>query len=211
MLDGGVVEPWAVATLPLDAADHAEFGLAAARHVVAALLQLDHGGAVEAALPALLLGDLCEARCGFVFRALATRVPAAVTRRADFCFATRTAAIFAAGVGPGRVGVDVRGLDPLATAFGGAVDAVVGGVFLVFLVPLHLELQVKELLDVLQGDMVAGAASRRHVRRVGYRHGEYATEAGVAHAVAAGQFSGSGDGDVVRHASEAIHPGNASV
>ena len=39
----------------------------------------------------------------------------------------------------GSVGVNIRGFDPFAAAFGGTVDAIFGGIFLVFLVPFLLE------------------------------------------------------------------------
>ena len=212
VLDGGVVEPRAVAALPAGGAAHAELGPAPARHVVAALLQLDGGGAVEAALPAVRQGDGGELRRRRVVRGAGARaVPAPGARGAHFGLAARAAAVGAAGVATagrgGRVWVDVGGLDPLAAAFGGAVEPVGGRVFLVFLVPLPLELEVEELVDVLQGDVLGGAAGGGHVRGVGDGQGEDAAEAGVAHAVAAGQFRGFGDRDVVGHASEALDPG----
>lgn len=82
--DGFVVEPRAIARLPLEAADHAELGAAAARHVVAAFLELDCGGAVEAALPAFFLGDLDEFLRRGVFGTFAARVPFVVAGAADF-------------------------------------------------------------------------------------------------------------------------------
>jgi len=92
--------------------------------------------------------------------------------------------------------VDVGGLDPLATAAGGAVDPVLGGIFLVLLVPLHFETEIEKFVDVFQGDVVGGAAFGWHVLRVGDGEGENAAKARVAHAVTAGEFGGSGNRDV---------------
>lgn len=53
-----VVEPWAVASLPLVATHHAELCRATALHVIAAFAELDHSIALIAALPAFLFGLL---------------------------------------------------------------------------------------------------------------------------------------------------------
>ena len=197
LLHSLVIKPWTITRLPSQAADHAELCAAATRHVIASLLELDGRRAVEAALPAFLFRDLGESRCGFVIGTFPSGVPAPVTGAADFRAATNTFSIFAAAVGTaGGVEVDVGGLDPLAAAAGGAVDAVFGGVFLVFLVPLHLETPIEELLDMFKGDVVVGAAFWRHVLWVGDGKGEDSAEAGMAHPVGAGEFGGFRDGDV---------------
>ena len=186
VLHGLVVEPGAVAAFPLDAADHAEFGATAARHVVAAFFELDHGGAVVAALPAGLFGDFGEAGCGFVLWALTARVPLTIAGHADLGPTSLAFSVFPPAVDTtGCVDVDVRGFYPFAAALSWAVGAVLGCVFLVFLVPFHFELDVEELVDVFEGDVVAGAAGGRHMRRIGDGHSEDTPEAGVAHAVAA--------------------------
>ena len=183
-LDGVVVEPGAIARLPLEAADHAELGPAPARHVIAAFLELDGGGAVEAALPAFLLGDLDELLRRGVLGALATRVPFVVAGAADFGLAALAAAILAASVGAAaRVDGDVGGFDPGAAALGGAVEAVLGGVFLILSVPFSFEAVVEELFDVFEVDALFCAAGGGHVLRVRCREGENAAEAFVAHAV----------------------------
>lgn len=196
LLHSLVVEPRAIAAFPLDAADHAELGLAAARHVVAAFLELDGRAAVVAPLPPFLLRDLDELLRRVVPGADAAAVPAAVARRAHFRPAARAFAVFAARVGAAAaVDVDVRGLDPFAAATRGAVEAVFGGVFLVLLVPFHLEFQVEEPVDVFEGDvLVRDAAFGGHVLRVGEGEGEDAAEAGVAHPVRAGEEGGAGRG-----------------
>ena len=181
-LDGVVVEPGAVARLPLAAADHAELGAAPARHVVAAFLELDGGGAVEAALPAFLLGDFDEFLRRGILGAFAAHMPFVVAGCADFGLAALALAVLAAVA----VGVDVGGLDPGAAAAGRAVEAVFGGVFLVFAVPFALEAVVKKLVDVLEVDAVFCAAGRGHVLWVRRGEGENAAETGVTHAVFAG-------------------------
>ena len=108
LLDGLVVEPRAIARFPLAPANHAEFCGAATRHMVATLLELDGGFAIEAALPSLFLRDLDEFRRGGVFRACAAGVPFAVAGAADFGFAAGAFAVLAAAVdAAGEVGVDV--------------------------------------------------------------------------------------------------------
>ena len=183
-LDGVVVEPGAIARLPFEAADHAELGLAPARHVVAAFLELDGGGAVEAALPAFLLCDLDELLRRGVLGALAARVPFVVAGAADFGLAPLASAVLAASVGAAaRVDGDVGGFNPRAAALCGAVDAVLGRVFLKFSVPFSFEAVVKELVDVFEADALFCAASGGHVLRVRCREGEDAAEAFVAHVV----------------------------
>ena len=111
--DGFVVEPRAIARLPLEAADHAEFGAAATRHVVAAFFELDGGGAVEAALPAFFLGDLDEFLRRGVFGTFAARVPFVVAGAADFRLAPLAFAKLPAPVGPATgIDVDICRLDP---------------------------------------------------------------------------------------------------
>lgn len=103
--DGFVVEPGAIARFPLEAADHAEFGAAAAGHVVAAFLQLDGCGAVETALPPFFLRDLDEFLRGGVFGALAAGMPFVVTCAADFRLASLAFAIFPSSIGT-TAGID---------------------------------------------------------------------------------------------------------
>lgn len=92
--------------------------------------------------------------------------------------------------------MNVGGLDPLAAAALGAVDPVLRGVFLIFLVPCLLKLEVEEAVYVLEGDVFGGAAFRRHVLGIRDRQGEDAAETVVAHAVLAGEFGAAAGGDV---------------
>lgn len=196
--DGVVVEPRAIARLPFQAADHAKFRAAATRHVVAAFLQLDGGGAVEAALPASLLGDLDEFLRRGVLGAFAARVPFVVARTADFHLASLTFAVLSASVGAAAcINVDVCGFDPRAATPSGAVDTILGRILLVLSIPFSLEAVIEELVDVFQVDALFGAAGRGHMLWVCRRKREDAAETGVTHAVFAGQQGGFGDWNVI--------------
>lgn len=92
--------------------------------------------------------------------------------------------------------MNMGGLDPLTAAARRAVYAVLRGVFLIFLVPGLLELEIEEAVYVLEGNVVGGAAFGRHVLGVGDRQGKDAAETGVAHAVLACEFGGPGCRDV---------------
>ena len=185
--DGFVVEPGAIARLPLEAADHAEFSAAATRHVVAAFPELDGGGAVEAALPSFFLGDLDELLRRGVFGAFPAGVPFVVARTADFHLASLAFGILSPAVdATAGIDVDVCRFDPRAATPSGAVDAVFGRVLLVFPIPFPFETVVEELFDVFQVDALFCAAGRGHMLWVCRRKGKDAAEAGVTHAVFAG-------------------------
>lgn len=124
-------------------------------------------------------------------------MPPSVARAANFCAAAAAFPKFtSAGRAPGGVEVDIGGLNPLAAAAGGAVDAILSGIFLVLLIPLHFETEIEKFVDVFQGDVVGGAAFGWHVLRVRDGEGEDAAEACVAHAVGAGEFGGFRDRNV---------------
>ena len=185
--DGFVVEPGAVARFPLEAADHAELGAAAAGHVVAAFLELDGRRAVEAALPSFFLCDLDELLRRGVFRAFAAGMPFVVACAADFRLAPLAFAVLPAPVGTtAGIDVDVCGFDPRAATPSGAVDAVFRRVFLELSIPFSFEAVVEELVDVFQIDAVFCAACGWHMLWIGSGKGEDTAEAGVAHVVFAG-------------------------
>lgn len=191
-----MVEPGTVAGLPLCAAHHAELGFAATGHMVAALLELDHGGAIVAALPACVLGQARELQRGFVFRTVGCLgMPFAVAEAAHFGFAAAAFAVPAARTG---VPKDAAGSDPLAAAGARAVEPVLRGVFEVFLVPLSLEFVVEVLVDVFQRDVVGCAAAWRHVLGVGQGELEDPCHAWPAPSVGAGEFGCSAARNIVR-------------
>lgn len=118
--------------------------------MVAALFEFDDGAAGVAALVFVGLGGGEEGEEVGVLGAFVAAVGGGVAGSADFGVAGGAEAGFA---------VDVRGGDPGAAVGGGAVDAVGGGVFEVFLVPLLFSGVGEEFVDVLEGDVVGGAAS----------------------------------------------------
>lgn len=169
--NGGVVEPWAFASLPRAGAEHAKVGATAAGHVVATLLKFNHSPAVVAALPTLFFSQIYKPLSLWVFGTVAAGVQFIVAQSADLGLASGTAPIFAS-----MELVHVSRLDPLAAALGRTVDAVLCGILLIFGVPHDLELIVEEMVDVLQGDVVWATAFGRHVLRVLDGHGKDATE-----------------------------------
>lgn len=183
-----VIKPGAIAALPLVAADHAKLGFAPACHVVTPFLQLNRGAAVVAPLPAFSLRDLNKLPRCVVLGAGPRGVPLAVAGDAHLHPAAATLGILPSALGPtAHIDVNVARLDPLTTATAGAVDAVLGGVFLVFGVPFHLEFEVKKLVNMLQGNMLGRvAAPGWHMLRVCDGECKDAFQAGVAHAVFTG-------------------------
>lgn len=161
--------------------------------MVTALFQLDDSGTIEAALPAFLLHNLGESQSRFVLGAFAVGVPFTITGRADFGAAPITFTVLTTRI---RIDVDICRLDPFAAPFGGTIDAVFGGIFLVFLVPFHFEAHVEELLNVFKRYVVLSAAFGRHMLGIGHRQGENPAEARMAHTVFASQFGGFGDGNI---------------
>lgn len=162
-----IVEPGTVARFPLATTQHAKLGCAATCHVVTALLELDHSLAAIAALPAFLLCRLNKLVHLLVLGAFALRVESAITKRANFRLASRAPAIF-----PPLISLHIAGLDPLPTPLGRTVQPVFSRIFLVLLVPPHLEFQIEKIVDMLEWNMFRGAAFRRHVCRIGNGHGE---------------------------------------
>ena len=68
-------------------------------HVIAAFLELDHGAAAVAALPALLLGFFDQSVCFLIFGAVSPHVPFAIAEDAYFRPAALTFAVFTAALG----------------------------------------------------------------------------------------------------------------
>lgn len=123
-------------------------------------------------------------------------MPATVASSADVRSTARAFAVFSALlVTNQRIDdVDVLGLDPFPTASPRTIEAILGGVFLVFSVPLHFEFRVEELFDVIQGNVVGRATFRGHVLRVCEREGEDTAEAAMAHTVGACEPGGARGG-----------------
>lgn len=133
-----VVEPRTVTSLPFVAANHAELGRASAGHVVASLLEFNHRRAIEAALPAFLLGNVNKYLGGRVLGTLSRRVHFIVADTADPGPASLAFSYLAS-----ILETNVIGLDPFATVASRAVDAVSGSVLLEFSVPGLFELLIE--------------------------------------------------------------------
>ena len=93
-------------------------------------------------------------------------------------------------------------LNPFSTALAGAVYPVLCLVLFEFPVPCCLEIVVEEGVDVAEGDVSVGTASRGHVSGVFDGHFEDALEAAMAHPVATWEFGTFPDGDIVGTACE---------
>ena len=104
--------------------------------MITSFLQFDGGFAVITALPAFLFGDPNEFLGRCVFGTFARGVPSVVAEAADFGSTSLAFAVLPSMV---RTTTSIRTyicrLDPLSTFAGGAVDAVLGCIFLEFLVP----------------------------------------------------------------------------
>lgn len=76
-------------------------------------------------------------------------MPFPVTRDTYFRPAAAAFPIFPSTVYvAGSVQVDVCGFYPLTAALGGTIDAILGCVFLILPIPLHLKFQVKQLIHM---------------------------------------------------------------
>jgi hypothetical protein len=87
-------------------------------HMVTALLQLYHGLAAVAPLPALLLRHLHDSVGLFILWTFPFGVEFTVAKYTDFCLAMAASCILSSVC---RVHLYPRWLNPLATSFGGAI------------------------------------------------------------------------------------------
>lgn len=125
-----VVEPGTVARLPFVATNHTEFCGTSAGHMVASFLELDHSGAIEAALPTFLFSNLNKHLCGRVLRTFSRRVHFVVASTAHPCPASLAFSHLTS-----MLESDMIRLDPFATVTGWAIDAISGSVLLKFSIP----------------------------------------------------------------------------
>lgn len=160
-----IVEPGTVTCLPFVATDHAKFCGAPTGHMVASLFKLDHGRTIEAALPAFLLSDFNEYLCCRIFRTLSRSVHLVVAYTAYPCPASFTFPHLAT-----ILKVDMVRFYPLATMTSRAVDTVPSSILLEFSVPGLFELLVKELINMLQRNVLGSAAFWWHVSGILDRH-----------------------------------------
>lgn len=103
----------------------------------------------------MLFGYFDKALGFFVFGTFAAGVPFAVACTTDLGLAPATLAIPPPAIGAaGQVEMNICWFDPLATASGGAVDAVFSSILMILLVPFLLERVGEQLFYVSQGDMI---------------------------------------------------------
>ena len=135
-----------------------------------------------AALPAFALSYLGESSSFLVVGTFPSAVPSSIALTADLGLASTTFAISSRSSRvSGTIDVDLGRLDPLSTSSSGTVDSILGGVFLIFSVPLHLKFGGEQAVHVLQGNVILGATTRGHVLRIRDGQDEDALEAFVTH------------------------------
>ena len=171
--------------------------------MIATLLQLYHRFAIITALPAGLFGNLDKLLRLLVLGTFPARMPLTVAKTTHLQLAARAPAILASDR---AIHVYVRRLDPLATASGRTVYAILCRILLVFPVPENLEFVVEEAIDVLEGDVVLRAAPGWHVLRIRYGHGENAAETRVTHSMTASQLCAFRCRNIVGKTCETLDP-----
>jgi len=86
------------------------------------------------------------------------------------CTAHPCPALFAFPYLPTILEADMIRFDPFAAMTGRAVDAIASGIFVKFPVPSLLELLIKELVNMLEGNVLRSAALWWHMGRIGNGH-----------------------------------------
>lgn len=174
--------------------------------MVTAVSLLDHNFAIEATLPSLSLRSLEELLRAWIFWTLATLVPLLVAGATGFGLASRACSILLACVGPATpVTFDVRRWDPLPTSLRWTIHAIFCSVLLKFLIPMLLELGIKQLLNVFQGYAVSSTAFGRHIGRIFYRKFENCAKASVAIVMRASKFGALGYRGLIVHTNDAFN------
>lgn len=174
--------------------------------MIASLFELDQRPAVVASLPAGIFG-LAEQFLGLF---VAETVPASVIATAALAADTQGTSTTDAILLPTRAAFDAGRLDPLTTVLVGTVDAVRGGEFLEFAIPVALKLVIKQMLDVLERNVVVGTAPWWHVLWIRNGHFKDASETRVAHAMAAFQLGRSGAQNLVVATGQALNPNQSA-
>ena len=106
--------------------------------MVAALLQLDHSPTVVTPLPPSLLGSLKNSVGFFILRAILVAMPFSITNATHLRSTSATFTIFLS-----ILTMYIPRLNPFTASSSRAVNSVLCGVFLEFLVPQFLEVVVK--------------------------------------------------------------------
>lgn len=135
--------------------------------MIAAFLELDHGRAAEAPLPALFLGDFDELLRCRVLGTVTGRMHLVIANTADSGPTSFTPSYLA----PVLHG-DVVGFDPFTASSGRAVNPVFGSILLELSIPCLFELLIKKFVDMLKRNMFRGTTLWRHMSRISHRHGK---------------------------------------
>ena len=140
--------------------------------MVTTLFKLHQGFALVTSLPAFFLCLRKNIRRLLIARTRSTTMPSAVTVKTHLGFAPTTFRYFAA-----IFATDVGWFDPFSAFSGRAVNPVLGRVLGKFAIPRLFKAVIEKAIDVLERNVIVGAASRRHVLRVRDRKLEDAFEA----------------------------------
>ena len=176
--------------------------------MVAPFFELNHSLAIIACLPALLFCHLRQAFGLFILGTFPSCVVLAVAQDTYFSAAPATAGIFSSSC---QINANFTRFDPIPAALGGTIQVLGGCVLFELLVPKSLELIVEQTIDMLQWDVLLGAAARWHMGRILDRECELSLQTCVTHTMTAGELCCLGDGDIVVHTDETIDPDISSV
>lgn len=108
-------------------------------------------------------------------------MPLTIAPATYLCLASGTFPVVAP-ISASRNGIneDPTWFDPHPATFGRTVDSILRLIFLVLPVPFDLELRIKQLLNMLERDVIRRTALRRHVLWISQGHGEYSFQAIMA-------------------------------
>jgi len=124
-------------------------------------------------------------------------MPPAIALAANLELATPALTVFLWMNATSKIDVYVRWFYPFTATFSRTVYAILGGIFLIFLIPFHFKLGIKQPIHVLEWYMVLCTAPRWHVLRVGNRHCEDSFQAIMAHMMTAAKLRGLRARDIV--------------
>jgi hypothetical protein len=129
-------------------------------------------------------------------------MPLTIAGTTDLSSASRTSAYLPAR---GVIHKNMAGFNPSAATFHWAIHTIFSRVLFVLLIPKFFEFIIEEMLNLVQGDMLSGTASGRHMLRISHRHLKDALQTFMAHAMTARQFNGFGDEDIILKTGQAFN------
>lgn len=144
--------------------------------MVATFFQLNHGPTTVASLPASFFSSIEQLVSFLVVGTLLGAMPFSITQTAHSRSTPRTFPNFTA-----VPLVNMRRLDPFSALPCRTIYAVLGRVFLEFLIPRLLKLDVKQLINMFERNMICCAAFGWHMLGIRDGHAENSLQAGMAH------------------------------